>query len=216
MAKKENVVESVEAPSNMGLVAQALAALEAVVPPASTEAANAIKAESDKLGKAREALAAAGLSTAEVDAKLEALASDAEQADSGRAELVAAIASLERFAKILGHRCSGARVESIREKYAEILAAGVPEFPGPCEMKKLANGKLRAVHGGRATQIVTALLNMSENGRKRVNIEQLAEALLDVDSTFGDIEGCAQQCRTVLQNFADVWTSDSSFVFSPN
>jgi len=213
---KKNEETTEETPSNMERISSALALLENVQPPATSDEVKSIKAESDKLSKAREALSAAGLDTDAVDAKIAELGEAEAKADAGRSELVVALAHVERFTKILGQRCSGARVESVREKFAGIIEAGIPEFPGPCEMKTLASGKKRAVHGGRATQIVTALLSMSENGRLRVSIEAMAEALLDVDDTFGDLEGAAQQCRTVLQNYADVWTSDSSFVFSQN
>lgn len=217
MAKKntENA-ETIEDYSNLQRIAAALHLLEAVEPPATSDEVKAIKAESDKLSKAREALAAAGLDTTEVDAKIEALSTEESAADAGRTELVAALAHVERFTKILGQRCSGARVESIREKYAEMIESGVPEFPGAVEMRTLANGKQRAVHGSRANQIVTALLHMSENGTKRVSIEEMADRLYDVDPSYGDLESTAQQCRTVLQNFADVWTSANSFVFSKN
>jgi hypothetical protein len=209
--------EQVEAtPSNMERIEQALAMLKTVEPPATSDEVKAIKAESDKLAKAREALAAAGIDTSAVDAKIATLAAQESEADAGRAQLVEALAGLERFAKILGQHCSGARVDYLRDKFADMIAAGVPEFPGPAEMQKLANGKLRAVHGARAQQIGQAFLNLSQNGRFRVAVEALGEALLDVDPTFGDVEGASQQARTVLQNFADVHTSDSTFVFSPN
>lgn len=205
-----------EATSNMALVAMLHATLDQIVPPTSSETLREIKAESDKLAKARQTLHDMGLPTDDVDKRLENLAQQESVADSGRAELVEALANLERAIKILGVRCSGSRVESVREKYAEIIEAGIPAFPSAVEMKTLANGNKRAVHGSRATQIVTALLNLSSNGVKRVSIEEMASRLLTADPTFGDEDGAAQQCRVVLQNFADVWTSDAHFVFSPN
>jgi hypothetical protein len=209
--------EETEAPpTNFAIVAACLNALKTIVVPATSDEVKAIKSATDKLVKARDLLAGFGMDTAEIETQIEALQTSETEADAGRAELADELATLERTAKLVGARVSGQRVTMLAEKYAEQIADGVAEFPGACEMKPLANGKERAVHGSREVQIVSALLNLSQNGRYRVPIEGMAAALQEVDDTFGDLESCTSQIRTTLQGFGDVWTKGGNFTFAAN
>lgn len=204
--------------TNFDRVAACLALLKAIEVPATSDEVKALKAESDKLTKAREMLAGMGMDVSEIDAKIESLTAQESTADAGRAELAAELATLERTAKIIALRVGGQRVTMLREKYAEVIAAGVPEFPGPCEMQTIVTktgvSKERAIHGGREAQIVTALLNLSDNGRERVEVETIAQALCDADPSLGDEESCTAQIRATLGSFGDVWTGSGHFVFS--